>query len=525
MTDPKKSVEAESAKSWCFEEARALRSRLGGKIPAKGYVLFETGYGPSGLPHIGTFGEVARTTMVRRAFEVLTGFPTRLFAFSDDMDGLRKVPENVPNREKLAEFIGMPLTKVPDPFEKFESFAHHNNARLRSFLDAYGFEYEFKSSTECYRSGVFDQTLNEVLVSYDAIMKIMLPTLGPDRRATYCPFLPISPKTGRVLQVPAEEIKQDTKTIIFADEDGTFFETPVTGGACKLQWKPDWAMRWKALDVDFEPAGKDLTDSVKLGEKIVRALGGTPPAGFIYELFLDGNGEKISKSRGNGLSIEEWLTYASPESLALYMYQQPKRAKKLSFDVIPKATDEYLTFLQKYSEQTPAERLENPVYHIHGANPPDHFSPVSFSLLLNLVGAAGAEDKETLFGFVKKYAPEAQGKSSVLIERMIDYALVYYRDFILPNKKYRTPSEAERAALLQLKARFSALDENTPEDVIQTEIFTVGKEAGYENLREWFGVLYEILLGQTQGPRMGSFVALYGLKRFCAMLDAALVKS
>lgn len=513
---------AESAKAWPFEEARALAKRLDGKLPEKGYVLFETGYGPSGLPHIGTFGEVARTTMVRRAFETLTGFPTKLFAFSDDMDGFRKVPENVPNREMLEKHLHKPLTQVPDPFEKYESFAHHNNARLRSFLDEFCFDYEFKSSTECYQSGAFDATLLKMLSVYDEIMKIMLPTLGEERKQSYCPFLPISPKTGKVLQVPAEKIDVTAGTIVFKDEDGSFIEVPVTGGKCKLQWKPDWAMRWKALDVDYEPAGKDLTDSVKLGHKIVRALGGSAPAGFIYELFLDANGEKISKSRGNGLSIEEWLTYATPESLALFMYQQPKRAKKLYFDVIPKATDEYITFAEKSAAQSEAERLENPAYHIHSGPPPAPNTPVSFALLLNLASAAGAEDKATLWGFISKYAPGVTPESAPFLDKLVGYALVYYRDFVKPHKNYRAPTESERAALENLKVKLSALAPDTPESDIQTEIFTVGKEAGYENLRDWFACLYEALLGQSQGPRMGSFVALYGAKKTIGLIDEAL---
>ena len=402
---------AEKAKAWPFEEARKVLKRLKGKDPAKGYVLFETGYGPSGLPHIGTFGEVARTTMVRRAFEALSDVPTRLIAFSDDMDGLRKVPANVPNAELLEANLHKPLTAVPDPFGAHESFAHSNNARLCAFLDQFGFEYEFMSSTETYRSGRFDDMLLTMLERFDEVMKIMLPTLGAERRATYSPFLPISPKTGAVLQVPTLARDPAAGTITFRDEDGELLEVPVTGGCVKIQWKPDWALRWAALGVDYEMAGKDLIDSVTQSSKICKALGQPAPEGFNYELFLDEKAEKISKSKGNGLSIEEWLSYGSPESLSLFMFQKPKTAKRLFFDVIPKAVDEYHQHLRAYPDQTPAQRLENPAWHIHGPTPPASDMEVSFSMLLNLASAAAAEDKDVLWGFIRKYAPDASPKS------------------------------------------------------------------------------------------------------------------
>ena len=520
MSDLK--LSASHAKAWPFEEARKLQARLGDKLPPKGYVLFETGYGPSGLPHIGTFGEVVRTTMVRRAFETLTGMPTKLFAFSDDMDGLRKVPTNIPNQEMIAEYLNRPLTEVPDPFEKFESFAHHNNAMLRQFLDSFGFEYEFKSSSECYKSGLFNDALLHLLRHYDAVMDIMLPSLGKERQATYCPFLPISPKTRKVLQVPAEELRPDSGTIIFRDECGTLSEIPVTDGHCKLQWKPDWAMRWYALDVDYEMAGKDLIDSVTLGNKIVKALGGKPPAGFNYELFLDEKGEKISKSRGNGLSLEEWLTYATPESLSLYMFQQPKRAKRLHFDVIPKATDEYLSFIAGYHKAEEDKKLENPAHHIHGGNVPLLDVPVSFNMLLNLVSASNASDKAVLWGFITRYAPSATPDTNPFLDTLVGYAVRYFTDFVLPHKKFRSPTETERLALTELKSVLETIDKNATADEIQTAVFTVGKNHNYENLREWFGCLYETLLGQTEGPRMGSFIALYGLSKTIQLITNAL---
>lgn len=515
-----------AARAWPFEEARKLVERVGGKIPAKGYVLFETGYGPSGLPHIGTFGEVARTTMVRQAFQRMSDIPTKLIAFSDDMDGLRKVPSNLPNQDMLRQYLDMPVTKIPDPFGTHESFGHHNNARLRAFLDQFGFDYEFRSSTACYASGMFDETLLKVLRNYDAIQKIMLPSLRAERQATYSPFLPISPKTGKVLQVPMEELRPDKGTIVYRDPDsGALTETLVTGGHCKLQWKPDWAMHWVAFDVDYEMAGKDLIDSVKLSSQICKALGARPPEGFNYELFLDQNGEKISKSKGNGLSMEEWLKYAPPESLSYFMFQKPRTAKRLYFDVIPKAVDEYLDFIAKFPENTPAEKLENPVWHIHNGKPPTETAGLSFSLLLNLVAAASTDDKTVLWGFISRYAPGITPAKDPLLDHLVGYAVDYYRDFVAPTKKYRMPTEGERKALEDLAARVAVLAPHAEAEAIQAEVYAVGKDHGFEPLREWFKALYEVLLGQSQGPRFGSFAALYGLKETVALIKAALARS
>ncbi len=488
-------------------------------------VVFETGYGPSGLPHMGTFGEVSRTSMVRAAFRALTDdrIPTRLVCFSDDMDGFRKVPDNVPNKAMLEEDLGKPLTVVRDPFGEHPSFGQHNNARLMAFLDSFGFEYEFLSSTQCYRSGVFDETLLRALERFDQIQAVMLPTLGPDRRASYSCFLPISPKTGRVLQVPTLERHLDRGTIVFEDEDGTRTEAPVTGGAVKMQWKPDWAMRWTALGVDYEMAGKDLIDSVKVSSKICRVLGGEPPEGFNYELFLDENGEKISKSKGNGLTMEDWLRYGAPESLAYYNFQSPKSAKRLYFDVVPRAADDYLTHLDAYAAQEPAQRLENPAWHVHASAPPAKGSPVSFGLMLNLVSVANANSKDMLWGFLERYLPGATPESEPLLDRLAGYALNYYEDFVRPAKTFRAPDAKERAAMQDLVARFRALPADTRDgEVIQSEVYAVGKDNGFEPLRDWFKALYEVLLGQTQGPRFGSFAAVYGLDRTIALIDQAL---
>jgi len=513
------------ARAWPFEEARRLLARYAAAPPEKGYVLFETGYGPSGLPHIGTFGEVARTTMVRRAFELMSDIPTRLFCFSDDMDGLRKVPDNVPNPELLRAALGQPLTKVPDPFGTHDSFGAHNNARLRAFLDGFGFEYEFQSATDWYTSGRFDETLLRVLERYDQLMELLLPTLGEERQRTYSPFLPISPATGRVLQVPILERDPSRGTVVFEDEDGRKAEVPVTGGHCKLQWKPDWAMRWVALGVDYEMSGKDLIPSVELGGKIARILGARPPEGFTYELFLDENGQKISKSKGNGLTMEEWLRYGPPESLALYMFQKPKAAKRLFFDVIPRAVDEYLSFAEKYADEPEDRRLENPVRHVHGGPPPEALGGrghLTYGILLNLASVASAETPAAMWGFISRYAPGLTPETAPFLDRLVGYALTYYRDFVEPAKTYRAPTGQERAAIADLDARLAALPADAAAEDIQALVFEVGKAHGFAELRAWFQALYEVLLGQSTGPRMGSFVALYGVAETRALIARAL---
>ena len=512
---------AQNAKAWPFVEARALMKRLGDKAPAKGHVLFETGYGPSGLPHIGTFGEVARTSMVRHAFATLSGLKTRLVAFSDDMDGLRKVPDNIPNGDMIAQHLGKPLTAIPDPFGTHESFGHHNNARLRAFLDAFKFDYEFLSSTECYKSGRFDAALKSVLEHYDQVINVILPTLGPERRATYSPFLPVCPKTGRVLQVSV--IARDVKagTIVYKD-NGAKVETPVTGGRCKLQWKADWAMRWVALGVDYEMSGKDLIDSVKLSGRICRILGANPPVGFTYELFLDENSEKISKSRGNGLTVEEWLRYAPPESLALFMYQKPTAAKRLFFDVIPKNVDDYLGHLAGLAKQDEAQRLDNPVWHIHQGRPPTEEPQLSFNVLLNLASVCHTEDKAVLWQFISNHRPGLTAKTSPILDRLIDHAINYYRDFVKPAKRYRKATAAEKAALEDLLAALKALPDDADGEAIQTQVYEVGKRHPFPDLRAWFRALYEILLGQSEGPRMGSFIELYGLPETRQLVERAI---
>jgi lysyl-tRNA synthetase, class I len=485
-------------------------------------VIFETGYGPSGLPHIGTFNEVARTTFVRQAYEELTGAPTRLIAFSDDMDGLRKVPDNVPNQEMLAHHLGEPLSRIPDPFETDESFAAHNNSMLRRFLDRFGFEYEFLSATDCYTSGRFDDVIRKALRSWAAIMDVMLPTLGEDRRQTYSPVLPISPASGRVLQVPVEVIDAEAGLIAFDDEDGSRVQQSAFGGAAKLQWKVDWAARWVALGVDYEMAGKDLIDSVVQSGKIARILGGRPPEGFNYEMFLDEKGEKISKSKGNGLSLEEWLRYGSEPSLAFYIYREPRKAKSLHIGVIPRAVDDYWQFRGNYPGQPIEQKLGNPVHHIHAGQVPSSTLPVTYNLLLNLVTLPGIADKDTAWKFVRRYAPGTSPATEPELDALIGLAVNYAHDFVLPELRRRGPNAMEAEALRDLDSELAKLAPAADAELIQNAVFEVGKRHPFESLRAWFQALYETLLGSSQGPRMGSFIALYGIDNSRRLIAEAL---
>jgi lysyl-tRNA synthetase, class I len=511
-----------ASRTWAVVEATRLLERVEAKPPEKGYVLFETGYGPSGLPHIGTFAEVFRTSLVRQAFTRLSDLPTRLFAFSDDMDGLRAIPDNMPNADMVRAHLGKPLTSIPDPFGTADSYGHNMNARLRSFLDGFGFEYEFVSSTECYRSGRFNEALRRVLAHHEEILSVILPTLGAERRETYSPILPVCPKSGRVLQVAILKTDPDAGTVAWRDEDGRLVEQSVMDGQAKLQWRPDWAMRWAALGVDYEMYGKDLIDSVKVSSRVCRILGGTPPEGFAYEMFLDEHGQKISKSKGNGISVEEWLTYGTKESLKLYMFQAPRKAKRLYFDVIPRHVDEYFTFLERYEQQTPEERYHNPVWHLHAGQPPAIRLPISFTMLLNLASVVNAEADGVLWSFIRRYAPDASPEAQPWLAELVARALAYYRDFVRPAKAYRAPDDKERLALEELAAWLEACPPSADGEAIQNEVYEIGKRHGFENLRAWFKALYEILLGQSEGPRFGTFVAFFGIAETRALIGAVL---
>lgn len=535
-----------TSKAWPFDEARKVLKRYEQSKDKAGYVLFETGYGPSGLPHLGTFGEVLRTTMVRKAFEVISDVPTRLICFSDDMDGMRKVPTNVPNQEMLAAHEQKPLSAVPDPFGEFDSFADHNNAMLKRFLDTFGFEYEFYSATDFYTSGKFDEVLKRATERYDAVMKVMLKSLRDERAATYSIFLPIHPETGRVLYVPMKDVNPTDHTITFDDEDGKEWTLPVTGGNVKLQWKPDFGARWAALGVDFEMFGKDHSTNAAIYGAICNILGGKKPENFTYELFLDSQGEKISKSKGNGLSIDEWLSYASTESLSYFMYLKPKTAKRMHFDIIPRMMDEYHQQLRAYHTQDADKQLANPVFHVHGGDVPQSDMVVPFSMLLNLATVAGADDKSQLWKYIQRYAPHASPEANPQLDAAAGYAVRYFNDFVKPTLKYRAPDDKERAAieslLAALKSDQAALaeiakknaamgnDEPLPEadftdgDFLQSIVFAVGKNHEFDNLRDWFKALYEVCLGQSQGPRFGSFMALYGRDESIALIEGGLAR-
>ncbi len=520
MTDVR--AVAMESKAWPFEEARALLKRYQKAPPEKGYVLFETGYGPSGLPHIGTFGEVLRTTMIRHAFETISDIPTRLICFSDDLDGMRKVPTNVPNQDMLKDHEQKPLTSVPDPFGEYESFGHHNNAMLRRFLDTFGFEYEFYSSTEFYGSGDFDEVLKLAVDKYEDIMAVMLKSLREERQSTYSIFLPIHPETGRVQYVPMKEVNKENHTITFDDEDGKEWTLPVTGGNVKLQWKPDFGARWAALGVDFEMYGKDHSTNTHIYDRIAEILGAKKPNHMVYELFLDQNGEKISKSKGNGISIDEWLTYASTESLSYFMFLKPKTAKRLHFDVIPKMVDEYHQQLRAYHTQDAKGQLANPVYHIHNGNVPESMMVVPFSMLLNLASVSGAEDKGAMWGFIQRYAPDAGPETHPDLDQAAGFAVRYYQDFVKPTKHYRAPTDQERAAMEDMVTRLKAWDGGLDAEELQSMVFSVGKDHEFENLRDWFKALYEVLLGASQGPRFGGFIALYGIEESIKLIEDGL---
>ena len=512
-------------KSWPFKEAQQLLKRSGGlsnfKIPEKGHIVFETGYGPSGLPHIGTFGEVVRTTMVRNAFMSLVECPTKLITFSDDMDGLRKVPANVPNKEMLLEFIGKPLTSIPDPFEKYESFGHHNNAKLRSFLDKFNFEYDFISSTERYKGGFFDNTIIEILQNYEKILEIILPTLRKERKSTYSPFLPLSEETGNVLQVQVDEYRPKNNSIIYTEPTTQKkVEALVTGGNCKLQWKVDWAMRWMAFGVDYEMCGKDLTESVDVASKICKSIGKKSPVNLIYEMFLDEKGEKISKSVGNGISVDEWLRYGSPESLSLFMFQKPKSAKKLFFDVIPKTVDEYISHYNSYGKLEASKKIDSPIWHIHSGNPKEFKSDITFNSLTNLVSICNTDDKKIIWGFVNQYDSTINSENNPEFDKLINYAINFYNDFVLPNKKYLNIDDNNKVVFEEMRDLLKLkVNENSSAEDIQTHLYQLGKNHQFENLKDFFKLVYQVLLGQEQGPRLGSFIKLYGINETIKIIE------
>ncbi len=509
----------QSTSSWPFVEVRKLLKDRKDLISKRKKIIFQTGYGPSGLPHIGTFGEVARTTMMINALKHITEIPTTLITFSDDMDGLRKVPENIPNDKILHENLGKPLSSIPDPFQKYKSFSDHNNTMLKNFLNKFKFNYEFKSSTENYKKGVFNDSLKRVMEKYDLIMEIILPTLRQERRKTYCPFLPICPETGKVLEIPMLEMHKEKSIIVF-DNNGKKLEINILNGNSKLQWKVDWAMRWFTFDVDFEMYGKDLIESAILSSKICQTLGKKPPSGFAYELFLDEKGEKISKSKGNGITIDDWLKYASPESLSMYMYQNPKRAKKLYDEVVPKAVDDYLDLIDKFSKQKDNEKLINPVWHVHNGNPPSEKIVMSFTMLLNLAGSSNADNKEILWKFINRFHKDIKPQENIILDQLTNYAINYFKDKLEPKKNYKKPDQNEKKALTALVVDLRNIKKDLKPEEIQTLVYSTGKNNGYEKkLRDWFKLIYQVLFGEIDGPRIGYFISYFGLKETIKLIE------
>ncbi len=512
----------QSTSSWPFVEVRKLLKERKSIIDKKNKITFQTGYGPSGLPHIGTFGEVSRTSMMINVLNHIKKIDSELITFSDDMDGLRKVPDNIPNSELLLKNLGKPLTNIPDPFKKYKSFGEHNNKLLIEFLNKFKFKFVFKSSTENYKKGIFNNGVERVVEKYDEIMNIILPTLRSERRKTYCPLLPICPNTGKVLEIPLIEINKKNNKAIF-DNSGKKIEINILNGGCKLQWKVDWAMRWFTFDVDFEMYGKDLIESAIISSKVCHSLGKKPPSGFAYELFLDEKGEKISKSKGNGITIEKWLRYASPESLSLYMYQNPKRAKKLFPEVVPKAVDEYLSYIEKYYSQKPNEKILNPVWHIHNGSPPKEKIVMPFSMLLNIVGSSNSKSKDVLWKFIKKFHNEIDPKKHKILDELTNYAINYFIDEVEPNKKFKKPNQNEKKALESLIKNLKKVSQSTPAEEIQTLIYSSGKDNGYkDNLREWFKLIYQVTFGEENGPRMGFFISFFGVKETIDLMEKKL---
>ncbi len=518
----------ENSNSWAFIEARKILTKIDNKIPNKGFVLFETGYGPSGLPHIGTFGEVVRTSFVRYAFQCIAPeIPTRLYCVSDDIDGLRKVPDNIPNKELVRSNIGKPLTAVPDPFATHQSYGHHMNARLRGFLDSFGFDYYFISATEKYKSGAFNETMAKVMIKYDDLMKLMLPTLGEERQATYSPFMPIDPDSGIVIDKGVVGVDKERNKVIYLDNKGEKKEISIFDGNCKLQWKIDFGARWHSLEVDYEIYGKDHQPNEKIYRAVCQILGSKPPVNFTYEMFLSDSGEKISKSKGNGIAVEDWLKYAPAESMALFMYQKPKTAKRLYFDVIPKAMDDYLIANNDFATQSNAEKLDNPIFHIHNGRVTKNNFNISYSLLLNLASACNPENEQVLWGFIAKYQEGLSPESSPLLAKMVKSAINYYNDFIKQNKQFRVPNDQEKLAIKALIAELEQYQNNNPSSIssddLQNITFKIGREFDYEQkMRDWFLLLYQVLLGQNQGPRIGSFIALFGIKNFIKLANNAI---
>ena len=514
-------------KSWPFKEAeRIIKARE--RTQANGPALFQTGFGPSGLPHIGTFAEVARTTWVRRAFEYLSGEETRLYAFCDDQDGLRKVPDNLPNQEMLQANLGKPLCDIPDPYGCCESFSHHMIGNLERFLDTFEFDYTLKRSSDAYRSGEFNNGLAILLDKVEDVLDIILPTMKEENRAAWSPFFPRCETCGRVNTTRVTAYNKSEKTIDYTcDIDlgnvagcGHAGTSSVLGGASKMGWKIDWALRWYCYGVDYEMYGKDLIPSAELSAKIVRLMGGRPPQGLFYELFLDEMGEKISKSKGNGVSIEQWLEYAPIDSLAHFIFREPRQAKKLFFNMIPKTMDEYLDHLRKYPSVADEKKPDTPLWHIHnrGRQVPSYNSSINFSTVNNLVSALGNPTRDLLISYLARYDEKSTTYPDV-IDGLIEKGLKFYEDHILPTKQYRTPTATERPLFEQLAETLKSLGiEEKTEKELQGLVFDIARDNDTDP-KTFFAAIYQVLLGQERGPRFGTFAKLVGIERVLSLIE------
>ena len=517
---------------WPFIEAQRIIDRLG-KI-GKTSVTAETGYGPSGLPHIGTFGEVARTSFVLQALKTLAPrIDSRIIAFSDDMDGLREVPRNLPNAEMLKEHLGKPLTSIPDPFGKEKSFAHYMNHRLREFLDSFGFEYTFASSTEQYASGVFDEGLRRVMAHYEPISELFKATIAEEKRAAWSPFFPVCENCGRVYSTRVTALDRDNFTVSYACDAplsgkyaacGHIGTASILSGGCKLGWKVDWALRWYSLGIDYEMHGEDLLESARLSSKIVKIIGGEPPELFKYELFLDEKGKKISKKIGNGISIEQWLRFAPVDSLLYIMYMKPQQAKKMGLTILPEIVDQYLELVAGYDG---AE--DSPVPFITRLSKGGHADKlgsqkiVTYSLIIELILALNHDDPRMVRDYLLKYQPDIAGNVAYY-ESLIVNALAYYREVLLPGRTAESADHQLDAAIVVLRdelARRAAAGTEPDADELQTAVFQVAKDRDVK-MKDWFRTLYRVFLGQSQGPRIGSFIALLGYRTCIERLEAHL---
>jgi lysyl-tRNA synthetase class 1 len=528
------SGKAAGAELWPREEARRLAERVAAYEPERP-VIFQSGFGPSGLPHLGTMAEILRPSFVRKAFHLIEpARPSRLIVFIDDLDGLRKVPENVPNRESVEQYLGMPVAKIPDPFGCCASFADHMVGLLGGFLAPVEVEYELMRAAEMYSSGRFDEGLKLILEKHEEIIAIIAPTLREENRAGWSPFMPICPKCGQVVERAVTAYHAERASVEFTCEKsaggrpgcGFSGEQSVLGGMAKVQWKVDWALRWYVLKVDYELYGKDLTDSARLSGQILRVMGGRPPLGFPFEMFLDEEGRKVSKSVGRGVTVEQWTRYAPIEVLKFFLLLNPRRARKLFLEAIPQYVDEYLDAVREYAAASEEQRRESMLEFVIQSTTPRRFnSALSFGLMMNLVAALGSSDSDFIWKYLVRYDASIGGEpdTEAMGRRLMQCALNFYRDFIEPTKKLYTPSDAERAQLKTLDAYLRENQDASAED-IEKKIYDLGRE-NYEKPGKIFPLLYRSILGQERGPRLGAFIRLATPARIIELLDATIART